>query len=356
MSSTGSLLLGGLWLLASAPSAEGAAALDPKYLELLRSYAAGQRAEAVADLGQWGERALQSQLSAVQDARTASERCPQCPNPLANVPLRAAAMLHTDRDEAERAEPIGREQLARCPGMHARIAGRYAAILSRDPETRDFARRLFLLRAQRWQLGACFEDAHAAARAGLERFPRDAELLLTAGSVLEERAALTTVEGTEAVKVRQDWLKEARRDLTDAVSIDPDLVLARVRLGRILWRLGQPEAARDALEAAATRARDPREAYLAHLFLGRVYEDAERLDLALAEYRRAVDIHSEAQSAAVALSHALQLVGEAEESRRALARGLVDRPTRRDAYWDYLVTNARRADDLLADLHREAGE
>ena len=340
----------------SAPRGEAAAGLDPGYVELLGRYARGERPEAIAALGRWSEHALQKQLAAIEDARVDTERCTTYPNPLAHLPLRAAAMLHTDRDEVERPEPSGREQIPQCPGPHARIAGRYAALLARDPETRDFARRLFLARAQQWQLKACFEDALRGARDGLALFPRDAELLLTAGSVLEERAVLATSSGGEAARLRRDWLNQARRELTDAVTSDPDLALARVRLGRVLWRLGQPEAARAALEAALPHAREAKDGYLAHLFLGRIQEDAKRLDQALAEYRQAVDVHPEAQSAAIALSHALQLTGEPEASRQALTRGLGNPLSARDAYWDYLVSNARRTDELLDTLHREALE
>jgi tetratricopeptide (TPR) repeat protein len=351
------LLVGAIWLLASGPRAEAAARLDSQYLELLRRYARGERPQAIASLGEWSEGALRKQLANIQRARLAAERCPKCPNPLAGVPLRAAVMLHADRDKAERPEPSGREQTPRCPGPHARIAGQYAAILARDSETEDFARRFFLAMALRWQLEACFEDAHSEARAGIELFPRDGSLLLAAGSVLEERAALTTTSvRPDAAAVQQGWLKEARRDFTEAVSIEPDLALARLRLGRVLWRLGQPEPARAALEEALTRAADPKDRYLAHLFLGRIHEDAQRLDRALAEYRHAVDIDPQAQSAAVALSHALQLAGQAEEARRTLAAGLVQKRTTRDAYWDYLVENARQVDDLLATLHSESLE
>ena len=175
--------------------------------------------------------------------------------------------------------------------------------------------------------------------------------------MLEERAVLAITQlGEDAASVQRDWLRQARTDLAEAVSSDPDLALARVRLGRVLWRLGQAEAARAALEAALPHAREAKDAYLAHLFLGRIHEDAKRLDQALAEYRQAVDVHPEAQSAAIALSHALQLTGETEESRQALARGLGNRLSARDAHWDYLVSNARGARELLDLLHREALE
>jgi tetratricopeptide (TPR) repeat protein len=352
-----SLVMGAVAVLASAAPAEPASALDPRYLDILRRYAAGERPQAIADLGPWSLGALRKQLAVVQDLRAQGvERCPGCPDPLASVPLRAAVMLHADRDRVERPEPTGREQTPRCPGPHAAIAERYAAILARDSATRDFARRFFLATALVWQLDACFDDALRRARAGLELFPRDAELRLASGSVLEERAALTRPSGRDAAALRQGWFKEARRDLGEAVSLDPDLGLARVRLGRVLWRLEQPEAARETLEAALARTLDPKDRYLAHLFLGRIHEEARRLEPAVAEYRRAVEVDPGAQTAAIALSHALLIAGETEESRSALARGLARRPGPRDAYWDYLAANAREIDDLTASLYREALE
>jgi Flp pilus assembly protein TadD len=104
------------------------------------------------------------------------------------------------------------------------------------------------------------------------------------------------------------------------------------------------------------RARTPNDQYLAHLFLGRIHEDGERLDQTLSEYRRAVEVSPEGQSAAVALSHALQIAGEAEEARRALARGILDGEREADAYSDYLAINTAEAEPLEAALHRETLE
>jgi tetratricopeptide (TPR) repeat protein len=353
------LVIGASCLLApQAPRAEAADRLSPKYLDLLLRYAHGERPAAIAALGEWSEGAVQKQLGILENASAEAERCPKCPNPLVGVPLRAAVMLHADRDKVEKPEPDGREQIPSCPGAHARVARRYAAILARNPATQDFARRFFLTMALLWQHRACFEDAVIEANAGLERFPRDAELLLTAGCTLEERAFLSVprVTGDESGALPQEWLKEARRDLTDAVAANPDLVLARIRLGRVLWRLGQQEAAREALEAAVARARTPNDRYLAHLYLGRIHEDAQRLDQALAQYRRAVEVFPEGQSAAVALSYALQLAGEAEASREALARGVIDGGKAGDAYSDYLAGNTEGADRMEAALHRESLE
>jgi hypothetical protein len=71
--------------------------------------------------------------------------------------------------------------------------------------------------------------------------------------VQEERAILLvpTVRNEGPSGLPREWLKEAARHFTDAVANKPDLVLARARLGRVLWRLGQADAAREALAAAS---------------------------------------------------------------------------------------------------------
>jgi len=332
--------------------------LNPRYLDLLQRYARGERPAAIVGLAEWSEGALLKQVGVMEAAREAEERCIDCPKQTSAGLLRAAIMLHADRDKMEKPEPGGREETPRCPGLHARIARRYAEVAARDPETRDFSRRFYLTMALLWQHKACFEDALIEARAGLELFPRDGLLMLTAGSVLEERAILTAASGKDDGPrgIAADWLKEAQRDFTDAIAHDPDLTLARVKLGWVLWRLGEADAAREALEAALPRAREADHRYLASLFLGRLHQDAQRLDEAVAAYRQAVAVYPQAQSAAVALSHALQLLGEADESRRALAQGVAEPRRFRDPYSDYLAGNTEGADRLEDALHREALE
>jgi tetratricopeptide (TPR) repeat protein len=135
-------------------------------------------------------------------------------------------------------------------------------------------------------------------------------------------------------------------------------VIARVRLGRALWRLGEADLARSALTEALQRARDPMLLYLAHLFLGQVHEDADRLGDAVAEYRAALESDPQAQSAAVALAHGLRLSGDQESSRQVLEHALsrAGRRSGRDIYWDYIVGNAVQVDEVFAQLRRETLE
>ena len=113
-----------------------------------------------------------------------------------------------------------------------------------------------------------------------------------------------------------------------------------------------------ALEEALVRARDPNHRYLAHLFLGRIHEDGRSGSIRRsAEYRRAVEIDPAAQSAAVALSHALPAHGRDGGARVRRWREVCPTGRRRGmCFWEYVVTNAQEVDDLLAALHREALE
>lgn len=363
------------WALAALSAASPSSSADvarpafsrAEYFELIRRYARGERAEAVAGLGAWSERDLARQLASVEEAARAAERCPACPDALAELPLRAAVMLHWDRDRAEQPSPEGVEQQRQCPGPFARLAGRLARLLSRRPATTDFARRFLRMVVTSCQWDACFDAAERWAGEAIELFPRDAELLLARGSVREESATLgtRTLPVTDAASAsslaagaRETGLRKARRDLEDALAIDAGLGLARVRLGRVLWRLGEPEPARQQLERALSSLGDVDHAYLARLFLGRIQQDAGRLEQAISEYRLAAAVHPSALSAGTALSNALRLAGEPEAARLALRQGLrhAGRRQERDPYWDYLVVNAEDLTDLVEALHRESLE
>jgi tetratricopeptide (TPR) repeat protein len=150
--------------------------------------------------------------------------------------------------------------------------------------------------------------------------------------------------------------RQARALYEDAIAADEGLTLARVRLGRVLWRLGNREAAQTALETAVGRSADPELLYLAHLFLGQVHEDAGRLEQAVEQYRLSLAIDPIAQAAAVALSHALRSAGEVEEAHGVLRRALAQAGRRafRDGYWDYLGVDALHFRDLFAALRQES--
>jgi tetratricopeptide (TPR) repeat protein len=375
-------------------SGEAPAQAKTQYRDLVLRYARGERALAVAGLARFPNVVLTQIARAIEDAGLAAMRGEAGPaaaqalkrgevalrrseagDPL--IPLRAALMLHVDLDEAERPRDPGvmrrTEQPRVCPGRQVLIASRYARLLAGQDETKSFARRFFVALAHGCQWDCCLLDAARWAREGLTLFPRDPELLLAAGSVLEESATLwpggSTVENpalpptfrefaraAAAERERVTRYRQARALYEDAIAADDSLIQARVRLGRVLWRLGNREAAQAALEASLERSADPLHSYLAHLFLGQVHEDSGRLAQAVEQYRLSLALDPSAQTAAVALSHALHSAGEGEEARGVLrqALALAGRRALRDGYWDYLALNALHFRDLFAALRQES--
>ncbi len=366
--------------LTSAGSGTGAAGVDgahptfsrAQWVDLVGRYARGERAQSTADLGAWNERDLVRQVEWVEQAARAAERCPSCPNPLQDIPMRAAVMLHWDRDHAEQPSPMPGEveQPRRCPGPAAVLAGRLARVLAGKAETSGFARHFFRMVVLQCQWDACFTAAERWASDAVRVFPKDTDLLLARGSIREEVATVgwpgpapaASPSGAVAAaaadaRARREKLETARQDFADAIAIDPGLGLARVRLGRVLWRLGEAGPARQQLEAAlASASLDGDHVYLARLFLGRLDQDAGRLADATREYERAAEVHPSALSAGTALSNVLLLAGDAEGARRALRQGLARAGHRseRDPLWDDPVMDTADLEALRDALYRES--
>src|SRR5262249_32827255 len=150
-------------------------------------------------------------------------------------------------------------------------------------------------------------DAEAWATNAITTFPRDADLLLARGCVREETATIGWPEPTPGVGVasppeayaiaRREEFKHARQDLHDLLALDPHAARGHLRLGRVLWRLNEPEPAQQHLEAVLASPNPIDLVYLAHLFLGRVHQDAGRLAEATREYTLAAELHPTALSA-----------------------------------------------------------
>ena len=339
------MLVAGAFLLAAVVS------LD--YEALIRRYAAGERDVAVAALGAWRPGELDRQVRALQRARPA---CPSCPDPIGDLPLKAAVMLHVDRDVMEHPRSRSVEHARPCPGDHARRAGQIAALLADRNGTREFARRFFLSMANRSQWDFCLEAAQQWAHDGLDRFPRDPSLLLALGAAGEEKATLANLPSQDPRGVRTAWYREAERALAEAVGADPDLLEARIRLGRVRWYLGQDESARQTLEDALRRGGPPPLPYLGQLFLGQALERVGRATEAARAYEEALALEPQSQAAALALSHLRLSSGNAAGARRVLEQALAHagRRAESDPYWIYPASNALATDDTLEALRREA--
>jgi tetratricopeptide (TPR) repeat protein len=360
------------WALVAA-AAIGPSVVSPEYEALLRQYARGEREAAVAALGDWEPRDVDRQIRAMVRAARGAAGCAACPDPVDERLTKAAVMLHLDRDGADRPPAAGQEQPRACPGLDARRARDLAHLLAVRAETRDFARRVFLAMAQSCQWDFCLADAVEWGREGLSRFPGDALLLLGVGSTLEENATLGRAplamedapRDRRAPRARVNPLGEraqgfaaAERVLAEAVSADPDLVEARLRLGRVQWRQGKDEVALRTLEEALRRRGPPPLPYLAHLFAGQVQEGAGRVAEAQRHFEEALALEPESQAAAIALSHLRRMSGDLAGARRLLSDGLSYAGSRgdRDPYWNYVASNAATAPEIFRALREEASE
>ena len=339
---------------------------------MTRLYAEGDRAAALAGLSEWPEQRIKKHLDALSDSVVSVRKCPSCPTRMAfsRFPIRAALLLHAELEIQQQFAPPLSEQLSQCGmGLHSTAIEHLAAILQLlDPQAGDFLKPFYLALAHQAQWSHCFTQSQLWARAGLKRFPK-AELLLMALGVATETGAFFTVapaprtldmpasaareRDTRAVQIRDAW-NDARQAFEDALAASPKLHEARLRLGRVLWRLGKPEPARAALEGVLADFADARLQYLAHLFLGRVLEDAGQRADAETHYRAALAMQPRSPVAAVAVSHIRFLQGDPDSAREILRAGMetARRRTALDPWMTHLITQTPDGETIFAELRR----
>ena len=314
--------------------------LPADYVAIVEAYAAGDRAEALVRLASWTGDRESDEARALKDVVVALRRCAGCPEKSAfgRLPLKAALLLHGEREVQQQFDPPVSEQVARCgTGTHGEIVEHLAAILSLiDPMAEEFLRPFYLGMAQHAQWAHCFAESREWAERGLRRFPRDGRLLLAEGVSYETEAFFTLAPAPvkddlpSALLRRRDallfHLKETREKALRAFEAArrslPEEGEPRLRAGRVAFWLGRTEAARGLFVDLVQGAFDPSSQYLARLFLGRIEEDAGRPGDAEAHYREALRLRPESQTAAIALSHLLLSRGEKPEARQVLLEGL----------------------------------
>ena len=356
-------------LLATAV-ALAAAAQTASYSELLHQYAAGDRAAAVAALSSFGDGQIATELEALRDR--ADAHCASCDPAAVQSALRAAVMLHTDRDELER-RPLGisGERAPSCgPPVHALFAERALAPLLSDEAGREFARRWYLAMGLRSLGDLCLDEGRRWVGSGLKRFGKDKELLLTRGLLAEAFATVTRLRQPSAAAVTpreldllrvqqqegQSALLEASKAFEQALATDPSFEEAALHLGRVRFRLGQLGPALQALGPIVAASRDQERLYLAYLFVGRVHEAATRTAEAEHAYKNAAGVEPNGQAAAMALAHLRLMAGDSGAAREILDQELGRTLPRshEDPFWNYQFGPARRAEPLFEALRNEA--
>jgi len=151
------------------------------------------------------------------------------------------------------------------------------------------------------------EIAGRHAEEALRFAPTDARALLTVGSAREGLAHLRELESADG---DADRLRERAKDaFRDSLAVDPSLDEARLRLGRLLAEEGRLTEGEPLLERVDREAREPRQRYLALLFLARAAEQRKDPRRAGELYSRALEARPDGTAARLGL--ALQLERQA---------------------------------------------
>jgi tetratricopeptide (TPR) repeat protein len=111
------------------------------------------------------------------------------------------------------------------------------------------------------------------------------------------------------IKNERDSLLDAERYFARAVTLDPTLTEAHVRLAQVLTRLGRADEA-DSILRKLPPPEDPFVGFYAGLVQGRTLEALDKLDEAGEAYRRALSLFPSAQSANLSMSALEQRRGD----------------------------------------------
>ena len=230
-----------------------------------------------------------------------------------------------------------------------------------------------------WAIGgqAMADGAFAIARDILtracDRYRKYPGLLVSCGTVHETYAAInfdsaavagavdrgtpTTPDLTTSTLLnlrtaRHDNLNRARDTFEEAVSMEPSLAEAMLRLGKVQLELGDAGDAAKTLEPLVRLNTDRRMTYLSRLFLGRVRERQKRFDEAIALFGEATEAVP-AQSGRLALVNRLHAVGRNGEALTLAETVASDRDTD-DPWWSYRMGQYWLVEPTLESLRQQA--
>ena len=255
---------------------------DDLYRDALDAYLEGDFESAVATLLQWP----------AKEILAAARRLPQT----GDAQRETALMLHTDLAMVLRRH--GRTQGAR---THLAI-GR--ALLEGSPP--DLHREWLMALAYSHQASLRPAEALVLYDECAQAFPDAAEARLGAGTLHERTAFLPEGFGGGTLDEPPQMAAEAAEAAyREALSIQPSLTEARLRLARVFQKTDRVDQALAQLSLVVESSQDASLTALAHLFWGEIDAAAGDVDGAIEHYRAAVDADSALQVAALALAEAL---------------------------------------------------
>jgi hypothetical protein len=149
---------------------------------------------------------------------------------------------------------------------------------------------------------------------------------------------------------------DAERLYRRALEVDPSYVEARVRLARLLQHRGQLDAAAAQIARALDAAPTGAVGYYTHVVAGRIASAGSRYDEALRQYRAALNLYGDAQSALLGASHAALMLAEVSATLTPLERLGGNHAADSDPWWEYRLGAGRDVNQLMAELWARVGK
>lgn len=354
--------------------------------EVARAYRSGLHERAVAAATPWSDERITlevGRLIAEDASREKSE-----PREVVVLPTLDTVGLepHALRESAEERELTRLAAVAvltesalsrlRCGDLRLLAPGLWTASLLLEVEPlgargRSFAQRFYLLAGLVLHWHVEIEAGHRLLTKALQDLPEDPELHTALGSMIETVASLRTYASPpgspEAMTPSSPGyrseaggyggvlpgatLVQAEAHYERALALDPGLDEARLRVAHVRLLEGRAEDALRDLERVATEARQPRQRYLALLFIGYARQKLGDVTGAVAAYRACVAHGPRAQTAFLALGRSLGPLGDPSGAQEAFASAsAVGAPF--DPWWGYRMGQPERFDELVSEIRR----
>lgn len=292
------------------------------FLTLFNAYRSGDAEEAIRIFATWSPRRVETEAKFTAEADDPWD-------------FAALALFHTETLRRSWGG-AGEVNLARADSLMADLYRR--AVATNDVRLKTFCRDWHIVELPR-RNAAFFEIVRS-------RFADDPAAQLAAGTWAEfwmgpiieggsadsywfqtmERAVAHSSHGAFG----PEWLW-AEDSFRRALALDPRLVEARLRLGRVYALLDRrSDAERELLQAQndAAGAGNSAVGYLAGVFLGHLYETMGRAEPALNAYRTAVALYPSGQAGNLALSRLLVATGRGAEGWDAAFQAVEPRQSR----------------------------
>jgi tetratricopeptide (TPR) repeat protein len=312
---------------------------DPAtFQQILRTYRTGRAQEAINELAAWPVDRLAAAAKASTPTLSSSDRM-------------AAADLQAEVANALLAvqQPKGSAAAIRQTNAVLKVIDS-ALVLLRDAGRAPFGEQLGEEPRRSWYYAVVsvliasyrLPEASSLVDIGLAEFPNDPLLLTARGTISSRRAFMQGLPAENA----------AIADYKRAITLAPNLAIARLRLGQLYLERGFGREAGPWVQSVAAGAATDNQQYFAHLLLGRIAANEHELEVSDAEYQKAYSIGAGYQTACIALSRREEVL-EHQERAADIAEDCL-RLSDHDDPWAYY--RAKGDPDALPHLRAEARE